>query len=192
MKMKIKLLIKLCFTKKLIIKNIEKNDYYNDYLNIRKTYIKENTKHIELIDYIENNKLESYPLPRINASLDYYKIIKIYNHSQFLQAINNIEKLNSFFTLLLKAHQYLPTLIKLQKFIRKSLQNYNLKLSGPAIHNRSICINDTDFYTLDEIKDIPDNDFFSFIDEKKFIYGFHINSITQLLFKSDDNYFESI
>ena len=40
----------------------------------------------------ENNKLDTYPLPRINASLEYYKIIKTYEHSQFLQAINNIEK----------------------------------------------------------------------------------------------------
>ena len=177
-------------SKRKVLKNLEKHNYYNDYLNTRKTYIKENTKHIELIDYIENSKLDTYPLPRINASLEYYKIIKTYEHSQFLQAINNIEKLNSFFIMLLKANQNMNKIIKLQRFIKKSLIYHKLKLYGPAINNRNVCVNDSDFFTLDELKDIPNDEFFSFKDEKNFIYGFHIDSITQLVFKSDEHYFE--
>ena len=172
------------------LKNLEKNQYYNDYLNIRKIYIKENTKHIELIDYIENNKLDTYPLSRINESLEYYKLIKIKDCSKFLQAINNTEKLKSFFDILLKGNKYLPQLIILQRFIKKALISYKKKIHGPALYNRALCVNDVDFFTLDEIKDIPNNDFFSFSDEKNFIYGFHIDSIIQLIFKSDENYFE--
>ena len=177
-------------SKRKVLKTLEKNKYYDDYLMIRKSYIKENTKYIELIDYIENSKLDNYPLPRINASLEHYKIIKTYSSSQFLQAINNIEKLNSFFIMLLKANQNINKVIKLQRFIKKSLSNYKLKLLGPAINNRSLCVNDSDFFTLDELKDIPNDEFFSFKDEKNFIYGFHIDSITQLVFKSDEHYFE--
>jgi len=177
-------------SKRKVLKTLEKNKYYDDYLMIRKSYIKENTKYIELIDYIENSKLDNYPLPRINASLEHYKIIKTYSSSQFLQAINNIEKLNSFFIMLLKANQNINKVIKLQRFIKKSLSNYKLKLLGPAFNNRSLCVNDSDFFTLDELKDIPNNEFFSFKDEKNFIYGFHIDSITQLVFKSDEHYFE--
>ena len=143
-----------------------------------------------MIDYIENNKLDTYPLPRINASLEHYKLIKTNTHSQFLQAINNIDKLNSFFVILLKANQNISKIIKIQKFIKKVLYNHKLKLYGPALNNRSSCINDTDFFTLDELKDIPNEEFFSFTDEKNFVYGFHIDSITQLLFKSDEHYFE--
>ena len=177
-------------SKRKVLKTLEKNKYYDDYLMIRKSYIKENTKYIELIDYIENSKLDNYPLPRINASLEHYKIIKTYSSSQFLQAINNIEKLNSFFIMLLKANQNMNKVITLQRFIKKSLSNYKLKLLGPAINNRSLCVNDSDFFTLDELKDIPNDEFFSFKDEKNFIYGFHIDSITQLVFKSDEHYFE--
>jgi hypothetical protein len=177
-------------SKRKVLKTLEKNKYYDDYLMIRKSYIKENTKYIELIDYIENSKLDNYPLPRINASLEHYKIIKTYSSSQFLQAINNIEKLNSFFIMLLKANQNMNKVITLQRFIKKSLSNYKLKLLGPAFNNRSLCVNDSDFFTLDELKDIPNDEFFSFKDEKNFIYGFHIDSITQLVFKSDEHYFE--
>ena len=178
-------------SKRKILKHLEKNKYYNDYLNIRKNYIKENTKYIELIDYIENNKLDTYPLSKINSSLEYYKLIKYTNEgSKFLQAINNTEKLKSFFDLLLKANQFLPQLIKLQRYIKKSLKLYNKKIHGPAYINRSLCVNDSDFFTLDELKDIPNNEFISFTDEKGFVYGFHIDSITQLILKSDENYFE--
>ena len=177
-------------SKKKTIKNLEKNKYYNEYLNIRKIYIKNNTKYIELIDYIENSNLDTYSLSRINASLEYYKIIKHTETSQFLQAIKNIEKLQVFFDILLKANKYLPQLIKLQRYIKKSLKLFKFIKHGPALNNRVLCVNDSDFFTLDELKDIPNDDFFSFSDEKKFIYGFHIDSIIQLILKSDENYFE--
>ena len=183
---------KLSSSRKKIIKNLVKNKYYNDYLDIRKTYIKNNTKHIELIDYIENSNIDTYSLSKINASLDYYKILKIKNNegSQFLQAIYNIAKLQEFFENLLKANKFLPQVIKLQRYIKKSLNLFKQNLHGPAFNNRQLCVNDSDFFTLDELKDIPNDDFFSFNDEKKFLYGFSIDSIIQLILKSDENYCE--
>jgi len=187
---------KLCISlsRKKTIKSLEKNQYYNDYLTIRKTYIKNNTKHIELIDYIENSNLDTYSLTRINASLDYYKLLKNnhinYETSQFLQAIYNIVNLKAFFEILLKANTFLSQVIKLQRYIKKSLQILKQNSHGPAFNNRQLCVNDSDFFTLDELKDIPNDDFFSFSDEKKFIYGFSIDSIIQLILKSDENYFD--
>lgn len=184
--------LSISLSRKKTIKSLEKNKYYNDYLTIRKTYIKNNTKHIELIDYIENSNLDSYSLTRINASLDYYKLLNSKNieTSQFLQAIYNIVKLKAFFDSLLKANKFLPQVIKLQRYIKKSLQLLKQNLHGPAFNHRQLCVNDSDFFTLDELKDIPNDDFFSFTDEKKFIYGFSIDSIIQLILKSDENYFE--
>ena len=177
-------------SKKKILKNLEKNKYYNEYLDIRKSYIKNNTKYIELIDYIGNSNLDTYSFSRINASLEYYRIIKHIETSQFLQAIKNIEKLQVFFDILLKANKFLKQLIKLQRYIKKSLKLFKVKKHGPALNNRVLCVNDSDFFTLDEVKDIPNAEFFSFSDEKNFIYGFHIDSIIQLILKSDENYFE--
>jgi len=185
---------KKSISKKKVLKSLTKNQYYNDYLNVRKIYIKENTKHIELIDYIENNKLDTYSFLRINETLEYYKLINNKDNkdsSKFLQAINNTEKLKSFFEILLKANKFLPKVIKLQRFIKKAVKSFKNRIHGPALNNRSLCVNECDFYTLDEIKDIPNNDFFSFSDEKNFIYGFHIDSIIQLILKSDENYMEN-
>ena len=184
--------LSISISRKKTIKSLEKNKYYNDYLTIRKTYIKNNTKHIELIDYIENSNLDTYSLSRINASLDYYKLLNNKNTetSQFLQAIYNIVNLQTFFEILLKGNTFLSQVIKLQRYIKKSLLLLKQKCHGPAFKNTQLCVNDSDFFTLDELKDIPNDDFFSFSDEKKFVYGFSIDSIIQLILKSDENYFE--
>jgi hypothetical protein len=65
------------------------------------------------------------------------------------------------------------------------LRQYN-KLRGPGRFNRQICVNQTDFFTMDEIKDIPYVQFFSFQDEDNMIYGFDILSIYTLFHKGFD------
>jgi hypothetical protein len=40
------------------------------------------------------------------------------------------------------------------------------KLRGPALHDREICVNETDFYSLDPIRDIPNHQFFSYEEVK--------------------------
>ena len=62
-------------------------------------------------------------------------------------------------------------------FIRK----YNL-LRGPAINRK--CVNSTDFLSLNDLTDIPYNQFFSFKDNKGFIYGFDAKSLHNLLTKT--------
>jgi hypothetical protein len=182
-------------TKYNIYKTLETNDIYNDYLNTRNAYIKKNTKHIELLEYIENNNIDTYALPRIIESLYYYKLVKINNNesnsSKFIEAFNNTKKLLVFFENLIHANQNLSKLIKLQRFIRKSLILFKDRIRGKALYNRSLCVNDSDFFTLDDLKDIHNDDFVSFSDEKGFIYGYHIDSIIQLILKSDDTYYEN-
>ena len=48
--------------------------------------------------------------------------------------------------------------LKFKSYLRRKLN----KLRGPALRNRDVCINETDFYTLDPIRDIPNNQFFSY------------------------------
>ena len=57
-------------------------------------------------------------------------------------------------------------------------------LHGPAYINRELCVNDTDFFSLDDIKDINYNNFYSYRDENNFVYGFNIISIYNLLKKN--------
>ena len=54
-------------------------------------------------------------------------------------------------------------------------------LRGPAFKNRKICVNDTDFVTMEPLDEIPNENFFSYKDTKQFIYGFNITSIIQMI-----------
>jgi hypothetical protein len=75
--------------------------------------------------------------------------------------------------------------ILIQKnFKRKLVYNY-LHIHGPGFKDRKLCTNDKDFCTLDEIKDIPYNQFFSIKDEDNFIYGFDIYSLYNLYKKNN-------
>ena len=51
--------------------------------------------------------------------------------------------------------------------------------------NRKICVNDTDFATLEDIKLIPYNQFYSFTCNNNNVYGFNIISLYSLISKSN-------
>ena len=74
--------------------------------------------------------------------------------------------------------------LKFNSFLRRKLN----KLRGPALNNREICINETDFYSLDPICEIPNHQFFSYEEfakeegnKKSCYYGFDIASIYNLI-----------
>lgn len=88
--------------------------------------------------------------------------------------------------------------LKFNRYLRRKLN----KLRGPALNDRGICINETDFYSLDPIRDIPNHQFFSYeeikqphfyndeiIESKSCYYGFDIASIYNLIL--NDNYVEN-
>jgi hypothetical protein len=70
-------------------------------------------------------------------------------------------------------------------FINKHLFSFFSRkckaLRGNCFENKKKCINDTDFYTLEPLGNIPDNQFYCFHDEKGFYYGFNIFSFKHLL-----------
>ena len=83
--------------------------------------------------------------------------------------------------------------IKIQLKFKSHLRRKLTLLRGPALNNRGICINETDFYTLDPIRDIPDAQFYSFEEmsgEKACCYGFDIASICNLIM--NDNSVDNI
>lgn len=74
--------------------------------------------------------------------------------------------------------------------IQRTWRNYLFKeyntLRGPARFKRSLCVNETDFFTMDEVKDIPYEQFYSFKDVDDTIYGFDMMSIYNLFDKGYD------
>jgi hypothetical protein len=67
--------------------------------------------------------------------------------------------------------------IQIQRMIRGVYVRNAIKLRGLALTNRKICVNDTDFYSLEPLENIPYLDFFSYTDDKQFTYGFEIDSL---------------
>lgn len=78
--------------------------------------------------------------------------------------------------------------LQIQRIIRGYLLRKYLRMLGPALFpsQRSKCVNECDFYTLDSLREIPFYRFFSFKDEDDFIYGFDFCSLYNLI-KSSTN-----
>lgn len=73
--------------------------------------------------------------------------------------------------------------LKIQKVFRGFLNRKLHKLQGPALMNRKICTNDMDFFTMDDMIEIPATQFYSYRDDDNFVYGFDIVSLHNLIKK---------
>lgn len=84
-----------------------------------------------------------------------------------------IERIHSHFTQCMYS-------VHVQKRFRGHIVRKLMKLKGEAFKNKKICVNETDFYTLDPLEDIPYDEFYSYKDDKNFVYGFNISSLIAL------------
>ena len=110
----------------------------------------------------------NYNVNQLKTFCSYYKLKKSGNKDQLIYNIYNFLKFS------------LPV-SKIQKIFRggivRKLNNYK----GPATLKRSICVNETDFYTFEPLKEIEHKQFISFKDLDGFIYGFDIKSLFHLI-----------
>jgi len=141
-------------------------DYlYDKDLKYTDNYIKKTFKYYDLNSYSE--KKLKYRFKSDEERIIYMKAIKI--------------KLQDFFETLLKANIYIDRIIFLQGKIREFLKVKKTRLNGPALHNRKLCNNPTDFYSFDPLDEIEPKYFFSYRDNDGFVYGFHIESFINLI-----------
>jgi hypothetical protein len=75
---------------------------------------------------------------------------------------------------------------KIQKVFRGKLQRIYIGLHGPALYKRDICTNNSDFFTMEDLKDIDFLQFFSYKDIDGHIYGFDIISLYNLITKTEN------
>ena len=123
-------------------------------------------------------------------------IPQIGEHDMFLNKNYNVQQLKQIAKsyklklagnkpqLISRIYSYLylsKTAIKIQQIVRGNIQRKYDKLRGPAYKNRKLCVNATDFLSMEDLKDITNEQFFSFKDERNFIYGFDILSIFNLV-----------
>jgi len=66
---------------------------------------------------------------------------------------------------------------RIQRLVRRSFCKMHARISGPAYYDRSLCVNDTDFYSMEPVSDIPRNQFISVKDDGGVVYGFDMVSL---------------
>ena len=111
---------------------------------------------------------KGYNVKQLKDICKFYKQKKSGNKSELIFLLYNYLKF-SFYA------------VKVQKVFRGHLRRSFNKIRGPAIHNRSLCTNQTDFFTLEELKDVENSQFYSFKDKDGFIYGFDICSLYNMI-----------
>lgn len=121
-------------------------------------------------DNYKNNKLEldKFKLPTIKEAVRKYKLRLAGKKSEL------IERLITHFKSITYA-------IKIQTVFRRWLVIQMNQLRGPAFKNIQLCVNESDFSTLEPLDEIPKSNFFSLTDQNNFIYGFNISSLIELL-----------
>jgi hypothetical protein len=145
-------------------------NYYSDF---NKYILTESAKpkveaHLSYADYMARpNELKKYKLPELKSIAKSFKLHVSGNKSVV------IERIESYFNKITSA-------IKIQKCFRGHLVRYLKLLHGPALNNRGLCVNATDFYTLEPLEEIDDSLFFSYRDDKDFIYGFDVTSLMNI------------
>jgi hypothetical protein len=154
--------------------------------NIANTFIEENEKDkkkgkdenkdeeknkitiLTFSDYMKDkNVLKKYKLPELKHISKFYKLLITGTKKVLLERIENL--FNKF------GH-----CIKIQKMVRGHLTRQSFILRGKAFGEKSMCVNDNDFYTLEPLKEIPNKYFFTF-QSGKFIYGCNIISLIHLI-----------
>lgn len=114
-----------------------------------------------------------------------YKVqqLKLFANKYKLKTTGNKDQL--FFRLF--TFLYLSyNIVKLQSFVRRWFVLKYYKLHGPAVKKRELCINDSDFITMESIKEIHFHQFFSYIDDvDNKIYGFDLVSLYNMFKKNE-------
>jgi hypothetical protein len=71
--------------------------------------------------------------------------------------------------------------IIIQRYFRGHLTRNYIQLHGPGFKDKSVCNNNFDILSMDELTNVSYNQFFSYKDEDNFIYGFDIITFYNLI-----------
>lgn len=124
---------------------------------------------LKMCDYEELINRQ-YKISHLKEMCEFYKLKKSGNKPELIDRLYNFLKFSLY-------------AITIQSTLRGYFARCYMKLTGPAMKNRKLCINDSDFATLDPLEEIPYNQFFSFTDNENNIYGCDIMSLHGLIYK---------
>lgn len=167
----------LCNTdiRQLTPKTFLKNHVYDDITEIckKKNKRKIKTDEFEIPRYCEYECLvkKNFNISQLKSISRFFNQKVTGNKKQLIYNLYNYLKYSYF-------------CIKIQKIYRSHLIKRFFKLHGPSVFSKK-CINEKDFLTFTNIKDIPFYQLYTYKDKDGFIYGFDICSIYNML-KSGD------
>ncbi len=145
----------------------------SDYSIIINTGIKKKTNNSNIIlkfkDYniVQNN---NFSVNTLKNMCKFYKIKQSGNKSELISRVYNF-LFNSHYANII------------QKNYKRYIAIKFYKLLGPGLYKRHLCKNDSDFFTLENLSVLNDNEFYSF-KENDNIWGFNIKSIYNLFIKN--------
>ncbi len=124
----------------------------------------------EIPSYEEYDKLliVNFNVSQLKSICRFYKQKVSGNKKELIFLLYNYLKFSNF-------------TIKIQKMWRGYLRRYLNNLRGPGLVKK--CVNETDFYTLEDIKDLDISQFYSFMDKDSKIYSFDICSLYNMIVK---------
>lgn len=125
-------------------------------------------KIVTMYDY-EDLITVSYKVCQLKEMCKYYKLKQSGNKNELINRIYYYLKFSLY-------------AIKIQRMLRGHLLREYIASSGPAMKNRNICVNDTDFATMEPLSEITYNQFYSFKVNDN-VYGCDIYSLHQLIHK---------
>jgi len=145
--------------------DLAKNNEENVVISAKKR-IKDEDFSILNVENYENLETYNYKSAHLKMMLKYYK-----------QRVSGTKReMHDRLYIFLKKSCYI---IKIQKNFRRHIVKLWKKCKGPALLKRNLCTNETDFFTLESMKEIDIKQFISFQDDN-FVYGFDICSINEL------------
>jgi len=148
------------------------NEIINEFIpkKTSKKYAK--TEAMELLDYKEYFKkkliLKDFKIPELKSIAKQNNLL-VGGTKPIL-----IERLEKHF-------EKTGKVIRIQTFFRGWIVRQSIKLRGPALKNRKLCVNDTDFVSMEPLNEVSIEYFYSYKDSKDFVYGFNITSLIQLM-----------
>ena len=149
---------------------MNKDKYYTNFSKFALTTNVQTSK-IKEYSYSEwassSHSIERLPLKVLKHSLDKNRL-PVYGNKPVL-----ICRLRTHY-------QRIQSAITIQRVFRGFLVLESEKARGPAYKHISICNNDTDFETMNPLVEVPRECFFSYRDDKGFVYGFNLFSLMSM------------
>jgi len=153
----------LDFLKEIVFENIS---------NTKKKFkIKDEDFSILKMNEYELLKTHQFKVNQLKDICAHYQLKKTGNKDELINKLYNFLKFSLY-------------AIKIQKVIRGVFLNRFIQYGGKAFKKRQLCVNDTDFATLENVKEIPFNQFFSW-EQGECVYGCDIMSFYGLIYKKN-------